>query len=350
MKLYRLEALRGLAAFYVLLHHTIPAKSVNFAGQNFGFLFRFGQEAVILFFILSGFVIHYSFTISKDKSFKNYFFKRALRIYTPLVIVFIASYVLASYNNNHWIDPDLKTLFLNLVMLQDWEVVKPNVIASAYMNNTPLWSLSYEWWFYMLYFPLIKLKTSHSNRHKIVFGIAALAALIYIFYPIFPMRVLMYIGIWWSGVYLAELYLSSRTYNINTCALPLLALTLICGILLFFVISHKLEGNPLLLGHHPLLELRHFLFATIALVLALIWKSLKWIGFDVLIKPFEILAPVSYAMYISHLPLMAKAQYLDFISHDLVRWVAYFLVVLIFSWAVEVSIYRRIKSIMLRTR
>jgi peptidoglycan/LPS O-acetylase OafA/YrhL len=49
------------------------------------FLFRFGQEAVMLFFLLSGFVIYYSFSLGKDKSFQGYFQRRWLRIY-PIFI------------------------------------------------------------------------------------------------------------------------------------------------------------------------------------------------------------------------------------------------------------------------
>jgi peptidoglycan/LPS O-acetylase OafA/YrhL len=53
--LHQLDSLRGFAAAYVVVHHA------HLAPQSaFGNLLFFGQEAVILFFLLSGFVIHYS--------------------------------------------------------------------------------------------------------------------------------------------------------------------------------------------------------------------------------------------------------------------------------------------------
>ncbi|PTS93173.1 acyltransferase, partial [Pedobacter sp. HMWF019] len=92
-KLQKLESLRGFAAVYVILHHLFNAKCIVF-NHDISFLFKFGQEAVMLFFILSGFVIHYSFQRSADRSFRTFLKKRFLRIYIPLIIVFIISYIL----------------------------------------------------------------------------------------------------------------------------------------------------------------------------------------------------------------------------------------------------------------
>lgn len=347
MKLYKLEAIRGLAAFYVVLHHTISEKSVNtisegLIGLRLGFLFRFGQEAVILFFILSGFVIHYSFTKSRDKSFKTYFFKRALRIYVPLVMVFFVSYLLATYHAGEFINPDFTTLSLNLLMLQDWEAVKPNVIASAYMGNTPLWSLSYEWWFYMLYVPIVTYLAGPS-RHWCVYTAVVTGAVIYTYYPTFPFRILAYFGIWWTGVYLSELYISDKSTKIRHYSLPLCVLILVTTILLIPVLKQHARGEQLLLGLHPLLEVRHFAFSIIAVSSALLWKRLNWIGFDSLVKPFALIAPISYTIYICHVPLMANATYLSFIHQPILQWAGYLICVLLFSYTVEITLYQALR-------
>ncbi|NJN20097.1 MAG: succinyl transferase OpgC [Leptolyngbya sp. RL_3_1] len=67
MKLWRLEAIRGLAALYIVVSHVL--------GNEYFFL-RFGQEAVMIFFMMSGFVIEYSFQNSRYQNFKSYFKKR----------------------------------------------------------------------------------------------------------------------------------------------------------------------------------------------------------------------------------------------------------------------------------
>ena len=155
-KLEKLDALRGMAALYVVIHHSITSTFTLFS-MNLAYLFRFGEEAVILFFLLSGFVINFSFVKSRDKTFRTYFFKRATRIYIPLLIVLVLGYMVECYGAGQVVDAHPKDLLLNLMMLQDISSLKPNVVVDPYMHNSPLWSLSYEWWFYMLYFPIQKI-------------------------------------------------------------------------------------------------------------------------------------------------------------------------------------------------
>jgi len=143
-KLLKIEALRGFAALYVVLHHTVKF-NYSIAGFDVEELLRFGQEAVILFFLLSGFVIHYSFRHTPNMSFSIYFRKRFLRIYVPLIAVFFIGFFTESYNSGRWAKLDWTQLVLNFFMLQDWAFAKPNVITEPVFNNTPLWSLSYEW-------------------------------------------------------------------------------------------------------------------------------------------------------------------------------------------------------------
>jgi peptidoglycan/LPS O-acetylase OafA/YrhL len=47
--------------------------------------------------------------------------------------------------------------FRNVLCFQDIVSLKPNVI-SAYMGNGVLWSLSYEWWFYIIFVLSEKIK------------------------------------------------------------------------------------------------------------------------------------------------------------------------------------------------
>ena len=87
-RLERLESLRGFAALYVVFFHVLPQKIYLF-GINVGTLFRFGPEAVIVFFVLSGFVIKFTYEKSKDKSFRYYFIRRFIRLYIPLLLSLI---------------------------------------------------------------------------------------------------------------------------------------------------------------------------------------------------------------------------------------------------------------------
>jgi peptidoglycan/LPS O-acetylase OafA/YrhL len=336
-KLIKLEALRGFAALYVVFHHTIRQFTIlNF---DLSFLFRFGQEAVILFFILSGFVIEYSHSKGKDKTFKTYFLKRFLRIYIPLFFVFIAHFIIKSINSE--VNIDWRIFFGNIFMLQDIDSLKPNVIVPTFLGNSPLWSLSYEWWFYMLYFPLITFFKNKSSL--IVYTIGIISALTYIIYPNFFNRELMYLVIWWSGVEIARLYSQGNTINIKNLKYCLVVLTVITLILGFNVYISKEIST---IGVHPILELRHFGFSLVAIFLALIWKKIRWIGFSSTMEIFSRFAPISYGVYISHYFLIVNASYLDSIIHNsILKYVLYVSICLGFSYFIERIAYVKIARI-----
>jgi len=106
-KFIKLECLRGFAALYVVLNHNAKF-SYEVLGVDLGLLFRFGQEAVILFFLISGFVIYYSYTRNPTQTFWNYFKKRSLRIYVPLVLVFLLGFLLESAAAGSFVVVDIK--------------------------------------------------------------------------------------------------------------------------------------------------------------------------------------------------------------------------------------------------
>ena len=86
---------------------------------------------MILFFLMSGFVIEHSFELSRNKDFLTYFQKRFYRIYIPLTIVMMTQYLLLSFQNGQLINPRMKELAGNLLMLQDVVGTKPNVICGS---------------------------------------------------------------------------------------------------------------------------------------------------------------------------------------------------------------------------
>ena len=151
MKFHRLEAVRGFAAFYVCLGHLVLA-AFNDGGilRN---VFKFGQEAVMVFFVLSGFVI--SWVTSREgvprETFSQYFLKRFVRIYSVWFLALIAMFAMASATARAPVFESPARLIGNMLMLQDFENGKPAVICSPVYGNTPLWSLHYEWWFYMFF-------------------------------------------------------------------------------------------------------------------------------------------------------------------------------------------------------
>jgi peptidoglycan/LPS O-acetylase OafA/YrhL len=346
-KLEKLEALRGFAALYVVFFHALP-QTIMVWGINIGILFRFGPESVILFFILSGFVIKYTYEKSRDKSFKHYFIRRFIRLYVPLIAIFILAYALNSVHEGTFAEPELLTLGGNLLMLQDVITQKPNVICGVYMANGPLWSLSYEWWFYMLFFFLVT-KIIIERINAMVAIITVTAAISYLFYPFFINRLLMYFAIWWIGVKFATTYLNHEIFSIRKIlpyAAVLLTITLVLALNLFL---NKAAIKTYIYPYsaYPIIEFRHFAFSVIVMFAAILWQTKKWYGFNSIFGIFKYIAPCSYVIYISHHYLVVHATYLNFLNNRALELGIYIIIMIAFSYIVEVLIYNRIKTLIL---
>jgi peptidoglycan/LPS O-acetylase OafA/YrhL len=346
-RLEKLEALRGFAALYVVFFHVLPQK-IYLLGINVGAIFRFGPEAVIVFFVLSGFVIKYTYDRSADKSFKFYFIRRFIRLYIPLFFIFLLGYLIKCYSEGTLANPEWQTLLGNIFMLQDVISQKPNVISATYMGNGVLWSLSYEWWFYMLFF-LLATNINSAKINKWVSAITIIAAASYIIYPFIVNRLAMYFAIWWIGVRFADIYLKKEKYTIKAImpyAYVLFAITALLALNLYIHFSYtKVYSYPLVA--YPFIELRHFVFAIMVMFGAIIWENLHWRGFNSIFGIFKHLAPFSYVIYISHHYMVIEATYLNFINNKLIEYGLYIIIMLIFSYLLEVVVYNRIRKVLI---
>lgn len=154
-----LDLVRFLAAFLVLLTHYRQYGLVD--GPAAGLVPLAGRESVIVFFVLSGFVIAYS-TLSKAVSPRDYVAARLTRIASvalPIVLLAFACATLVSliYGpgmvqayvlHKAYIYLPMHLLFLG----QAWSLSEtPPWLA-------PYWSLGYEVWYYVLFGVLCYLR------------------------------------------------------------------------------------------------------------------------------------------------------------------------------------------------
>lgn len=297
-RLYELECLRGFAAAYVVAFHVLRPEL-----QSYSYLlsipFRFGQEAVIVFFVLSGFVIHYSWTSGPQRPWSGYAIARVVRILPIFAAALIVSYLCAAWLEGRFVDPDLRALAGNLAMLQDRP--RSGTIVAPYMGNEALWSLSYEAIFYALYVAVMRFVPGSLRTPAVaVTSLAAFAAMLA--YPNQLARFIAYFPIWWIGVVLCDAHLGrAGRRDLAMAAAPV---GLISAILLFMALRTDVSleiGASILF---PFLELRHFLAALAVMAVLLGWSSLGWRGFAGLFGRFAKLAPISYAVYVIHFPIM----------------------------------------------
>lgn len=161
-RIHQLDALRGLASLSVVIHHcvlvfplffatifhqeTIPIVSVlTYSPLH---LFWAGHEAVILFFVLSGFVLSLPYYGVNQPRYPKYIIKRIFRIYIPYAVSLVSSALLLQLFSEHGVI-GLSTWFNDM-----WEHL-PNFASwlnlllmlntnDTHNINTVTWSLIYE--------------------------------------------------------------------------------------------------------------------------------------------------------------------------------------------------------------
>lgn len=152
-KYLALDLLRGAAALAVFFCHVrgaafvefgaLPASQKTTAVATFFALTRMGHEAVLVFFVLSGFLVGGSAinrALQKQFDARAYAIDRATRIFIPLIPACILTVVIGSLALNS--KPDWLQVGLNIVGLNE-------VFGATLTINAPLWSLAYEIWFYV---------------------------------------------------------------------------------------------------------------------------------------------------------------------------------------------------------
>jgi peptidoglycan/LPS O-acetylase OafA/YrhL len=150
---YWLDWLRFTAALLVVVCHARgstwaawgeldQSSQTKLSAICFG-LSRPGLEAVVVFFCLSGFLVGGRLVErwrNDQFDFRRYALDRISRIYVPLIPALIVTAVVSLFLGFAWSWGELAG---NLCGLQ-------GLTCSAYGGNAPLWSLSYEIWFYIL--------------------------------------------------------------------------------------------------------------------------------------------------------------------------------------------------------
>lgn len=178
-----LNGLRFIAALLVIVHHTEQIKYIYNLPNNFSssFIQIIGELGVILFFVLSGFLITYLLLEEEKRTnaiaVKNFYLRRILRIW-PLYffIVFLAfavlpnipSFILPDYGKAE-IYEDLSAKILLYVFFLP-NLVSPLLGVVPYASL--LWSIGTEEQFYLIWAPLLKFVKRHriALMFIIVFG------------------------------------------------------------------------------------------------------------------------------------------------------------------------------------
>lgn len=296
-----LDLVRFAAAFLVLIYHSniraVIAEPLPFTGH--------GHAAVIVFFILSGYVISY-ISADRENNPVSYWSSRLSRFYSlviPVVLLTplldLAGEALAPqfYVNKTTHDLAWLRIFTSLTYLNEiWH------ISIMSFSNVPFWSLCYEMWYYVMF----AVATFTQGRARI-FLLAAIALFV-------GPKILLLAPIWVLGVVL------HRWKALDDLPQWSCWLLFVSSILLYLLFQHyemteygshlfrDLVGAEL---HRQFAFSRHFINDyPLALIIAANFIGFRGIadkfGWILLPaeRPIRWLAGLTFSLYIMHQPLL----------------------------------------------
>jgi peptidoglycan/LPS O-acetylase OafA/YrhL len=349
-----LDALRGLAALYVMLGHASgllwaglsdsvsngdrgPALALAFTAHH---LLRWPHEAVLLFFLLSGFCIHYRQakglasapgpdqarprSIGALLDVRSYAQRRFRRLYPPLLLALaltlLFDYLGGQFNPGFYQgltlslsptaplpDHSLATLVGNLLL-------QPSFAVQPFGSNGPLWSLAFEAGFYLLY-PVLLLASARMGASGMMIATAliSLGALLMVpsstpapgeslaayqasGMPIWIPILLMYWIVWAMGALVAE----AHAGRIRVRGLNWLAALSMVGLVVLIITLGQFAARS---GAWRFYDLAWGAGLAVLLAFLLLSMPPRWgIGIE---RGARFLAPlgnISYSLYVVHLP------------------------------------------------
>lgn len=249
-----LDVIRVAAAFAVLIFHVryrffldyADVDSKSLLAKCFYVITSFGHDAVMVFFVLSGYLI--SGSILRDRQLGRFTWTRyGLNRLTRLYVVLIPGLLLTIF----WDGLGLQLYPTNPVYTgaktswkQDYfdvrERLTPEVIAGNLLfmqtivvpplgSNAPLWSLAYEFWYYLL-FPLIYVEIIHARNWKGRLASIATGLTVAVFVG---KSIILYFPIWLMGGFLCVVPRCTALFRANMFKVALVMSAMLCAVAIF---------------------------------------------------------------------------------------------------------------------
>ena len=292
------DLIRFISAFIVLAGHLrgflfVDYSSLPHTQQNpaTAFLFlvtRLGHEAVLVFFVLSGYLVG-GRTIEKinTKTFhlRQYAVDRFVRLALPLISALVLIILLKLLLSD---TIDWGTIWGNFFFLHGL-LVPPAI--------DPLWSLSYEAWFYIFMGALAAFFTASTSSPRYYSLIILLVCLL-----VFTKLKAHYLGIWTLGAIIYQLPVNKSSWR----------LLLWAGFTIVFLVLLQLSSesnaavrsNQTYVPDRPVLEILFSAFLGFFLNQVIAFEPKRKLSI-LLDKWGTTLAKSSYTLYLVHFPIIS---------------------------------------------
>lgn len=149
LRIRNLDTFRAIAAIVVMIGHIELFRMQQFGSEIF-FKMPNGHTAVMMFFVISGFLITFLLTKEKEKygtiSLKDFYLRRILRIWPVYYLVLFVSFFFYEQM------PSINTITFNVAMIPQIG----RLFDGRWATSPQIWSIGVENLFY-IFFPLILL-------------------------------------------------------------------------------------------------------------------------------------------------------------------------------------------------
>jgi peptidoglycan/LPS O-acetylase OafA/YrhL len=281
--------------------------------QGWYFVTGYFVEAVLVFFVLSGFLVGgMGLARMQQRSFgaAGYAVDRFSRLYTAFLPALVLTAVLTAIGI-HWFgatglfdgtNPTFaeKGNMMNFAANTSWQTFVGNMVmvqgfaVPEYGANPPLWTLSLEFWFYVV-FGLAGAAAMRQGAARLCFAILAVTALV-VLGPMFW----VYLGMWLLGVVAAVV--RPPRWPLRAPSLTVTALALLAGLLLLRRYADAaLDPSDILR-----FGIQYGICAAMALLL-LGLRSCPLKGPLPMAKFHKFMADFSYSLYLIHFPVLMLA-------------------------------------------
>lgn len=281
----------------VFLAHASYARYTALFTEDMGPL---GHDAVIVFFVISGYVIAYV-SARKERSFQDYALSRAARIYSVVIPAIILTILLDS--TRLWLVPALHEYQMHALWFYvpfwsvfgtDWWFLNENMLS-----NGAFWSLSYEVWYYVIFGALFYFR----GRKRLLCACIALAVTGPRQWLLFP--------IWLAGCMLYrhhERWQLSREVARSLFVGSIVAYVLLKHVHGFDVINTEVDELLAGLPHKYLRYSQFFvgdyLLGMLVIVNVLSARYCHFASLAKAAKPIRLAASFTFSLYLFHMPLL----------------------------------------------
>jgi len=304
----QLDSLRGASAIIVVLAH---ANQIFIAPNYYALVPWVGllaSSAVMVFFVLSGLLIFKSIekNLERNKgefSFSQFFYSRLLRLWPPLILaLFLMAffYLIAPLffpsGTNNFLPAVGNYIARNGYFMEEKEMFGALFFLNGFFSitpssNGPLWSLSIEFWYYVIAGLVVwKKKWWKASCY--------ISALVIVWIGSTEQQFTYYLCVWWAGYLLGLLHSKEAIPSTKLLWILLVLFFSSAAVLASRYIFAVYSNNPIAQSFWLTAYFNISIGFGFSTMLALMFK-----GAIIFPTNFKSVAAYSYSLYILHFPI-----------------------------------------------